>query len=108
MIKRVNIPNAYHFTESRPSAASFVEGPFFSLALTIGRNLVPHFGSRTELGYHGVDAGQLKKSISQISGGIHAKRGDSRTRSTNSVLHVPESFLQLLHVKSRVKEGGPW
>ena len=35
-----------------------------------------------------VDAGQLQKSVSRISGGIHARSGDSRTWSTNSVLHV--------------------
>ena len=45
----------------------------------------------------GVDAGQLQKSISQISGKIHAISGDSGTWSTNSVLHVMDCLLQLPH-----------
>ena len=42
--------------------------------------------------YPRVDAGQLQKSISQISGGILAKSGDSGTWSTDSVLHVLDCF----------------
>ena len=55
---------------------------------------------RAHLGYPGVDARQLQKSISWMSGVIHAS--DFRTWSTNSVLHLLNCFLQSLCVKSRV------
>ena len=52
-MKLVNIPNAFHFTESRTVIFSFVRGgSIFSLAITTGRKLVPHtpasfsFGSK--------------------------------------------------------------
>ena len=60
-------------------------------------------GVGAPLGIRGVDVGQSPKSISRISGGIHARSGDSRMWSTDSVIHALGCFSQLLRVKSRVE-----
>ena len=44
--------------------------------------------ARSRPSYPGVDVGHLYKSISRISGTVHAQRGGSGTWGTNSIIHV--------------------